>query len=252
MINIKTKEEIEIMAEGGKILSDVMWQLIDKVKPDVSELELDSLAERLILEKGGEPGFKKVDDYKHSICISTNDVVVHGVPSGYRFKHGDVVGIDCGVYYKGFHTDMSETGRVIESPLNDNVDEFLLTGEKALEKAIEQAKIDNNIGHISKKIQDIVEQKGYSVVRSLIGHGVGRQLHEDPEVPGYLVGKIENTPKLIEGMVIAIEVIYNMGKPELIYANNDGWTLKTEDGSLSGLFERTVAITNEGFRVLTP
>ncbi len=252
MINIKTKEEIKSMQKGGKILSDVMWELVKNVKPGVSELELDALAEKLIREKGAEPGFKRVEGYKYSICISTNDVVVHGIPSNYRFKEGDIVGIDCGVYFEDFHTDMSETGRVGEKLKNDSIDNFLFTGRDALEKGIAVAKIGNNVGHISKTIQDIVEDKGYSVVRSLVGHGVGHELHEEPEVPGYLAESIEETPKLIEGMVIAIEVIYNMGGFELVFANKDGWTLKTEDGSLSGLFERTVAITKDGPLVLTP
>lgn len=252
MINIKSEKEIEIMRTGGKILSEVMWELVKNVKVGVSELELDNLAEKLIREKGGEPGFKRVDGYKYSICISTNDVVVHGIPTEYRFKEGDIVGIDCGVYYQGFHTDMSETGRVQEKVKNDSIDEFLFTGREALNKAIKEAKIGNNIGHISQTIQSIVEGKGYSVVRSLVGHGVGHELHEEPEVPGYLMDAIEETPKLREGMVIAVEVIYNMGDSELVYANKDGWTLKTKDGSLSGLFERTVAITKNGPLVLTP
>jgi methionyl aminopeptidase len=252
MINIKSEKEIEIMKTGGKILSDVMWELVKNVKAGVSELELDALAEKLIRQKGGEPGFKRVDGYKYTICISTNDVVVHGIPTDYKFKEGDIVGIDCGVYYQGFHTDMSETGRVGEKIKNDSIDEFLFTGKDALLKGIEEAKIGNNIGNISKSIQDIVEGKGYSIVRSLVGHGVGRDLHEEPEVPGYLIDTIEETPKLTEGMVIAIEVIYNMGDSELVYANKDGWTLKTKDGSLSGLFERTVAITTNGPLVLTP
>lgn len=252
MINIKTEKEIEIMKIGGKILSDVMWELVKNVKVGVSELELDQLAEKLIRQKGGEPGFKRVDGYKYSICMSTNDVVVHGIPTDYKFKEGDIVGIDCGVYYQGFHTDMSETGRVSKELKNDSIDEFLFTGREALKKGIEEAVIGNNIGHISKAIQGIVEGKGYSVVRSLVGHGVGHELHEEPEVPGYLADSIEETPKLTEGMVIAIEVIYNIGDSELVFANKDGWTLKTKDGSLSGLFERTVAITKQGPLVLTP
>ena len=254
MINIKTPKEIEIMEIGGKILAEVMWEVLENVKPGVLELELDKLAEKLIREKGGQPGFKKVDGYKHTICVSVNDVVVHGIPTDYKLKENDIIGIDCGVFYKGFHTDMSETVRVQSSELriqNDDMGKFLETGKKALEEGIRQAKIGNHIGNISKTIQDMVEGSGYSVVRSLVGHGVGHQLHEEPEVPGYLLGRIEKTPKLIEGMVIAIEVIYNMGGFELIFANNDGWTLKTKDDSLSGLFERTVAITKNGPLILT-
>lgn len=267
MINIKTQREIEIMQTGGKILSDVMWEVLKNIKPGILELELDKLAEKLILEKGGLPGFKKVDGYKHTICISVNEVVVHGIPTEYKLKEGDVVGIDCGVFYQGFHTDMSETIRVksLELPAriamqsvpggrnkNDDTDKFLEIGKKALEEGIKQAKIGNHIGDISKTIQDMVEGSGYSVVRSLVGHGVGHELHEEPEVPGYLTGRIAKTPKLTEGMVIAIEVIYNMGGFELVFANKDGWTLKTKDNSLSGLFERTVAITKNGPLILTP
>jgi methionyl aminopeptidase len=226
------------------------------IKPGVSELELDALAEKLILQKGGEPGFKKVPGYKHTICISTNDVVVHGIPTDYKLKMGDVVGIDCGVFYNGFHTDMSETVRVENQELrikNDEIDNFLKVGKKALNEAVKQATLGNHIGDISKTIQTIVEtQNGYSVVRSLVGHGVGKDLHEDPEVPGFLSEQVEKTPLLRIGMVIAVEVIYNMGGHELVFANEDGWTLKTEDGSLSGLFEITLAIGEKGPLILTP
>lgn len=251
MINIKTKEEIEIMKKGGKILAEVLFEVLDSAKPGVSEIELDKLAEELILKKGGEPGFKKVSGYNHTICMATNDVVVHGLPTAYKLKEGDVIGIDCGVFYKGFHTDMSESLRV-KKLKSDKVDIFLNTGKKALEEAIKVAKIGNRVGHISKVIQDIVEKEGgYSVVRSLVGHGVGRELHEEPEIPGFLSSKIDKTPELLEGMTIAIEVIYNLGKKDVIYANDDGWTIKTKDHSLSGLYERTVVITKEGPFVLT-
>ncbi len=257
MIPIKTPQEIKIMEKGAKILAKALFEVLQYAKPGVSELELDLLAEELITKQGGEPGFKKVEGYKHTICISTNDVVVHGIPTDYRLKEGDIVGIDCGVFLEGFHTDMSETVRIsnIQYPIsniqNDKVDEFLDTGEKALELAIQQVRPGNRIGHISKTIQMIVEGGGYSVVRELIGHGVGRELHEDPEVPGYLSGKIDNTPLLKEGMVIAVEIIYNMGRKEVVYSGKDDWTIKTKDGSLSGLFERTVAVTKEGHRILT-
>ena len=194
MIKIKTKEEIEIMAKSGKILAETLFTVLKEVKPGVSELEIDALAEKLIREKGGEAGFQKVPGYIHTTCISTNDVVVHGIPKNYRFQEGDVVGVDCGVFYKGFHTDMAETIRVRSSASQikkDEIDKFLSIGKKALEAGINQAKAGNHIGDISKAIQDIVEvQNGYSVVRSLVGHGVGRELHEDPEVPGYLMDQI--------------------------------------------------------------
>ena len=257
MIDIKTAKEIELMREGGKILADTLSELLEYIKPGVSELELDNLAEKLIREKGAEPAFKKVKGYHHTLCISTNQVVVHGIPTDYKFKTGDIVGIDCGVFYKGFNTDMAETLRVstqnskIKTQNYNEVDEFLQTGDRALSEAIKQAKIGNRIGHISQTIQQIVEGEGYSVVRSLIGHGVGRSLHEDPEVPGFLDQPISKTPLLKEGMTIAIEAIYNMGKSDVVYLGNDGWTIKTKDNSLSGLFERTVAIVKGGPIVLT-
>ncbi len=254
MINIKTPEEIKIMQVGGKILADVLFKVLENAKAGVSELELDQLAEKLILEKGAEPGFKKVKGYGHTICISTNNVVVHGVPTDYKLKEGDVVGIDCGVYYKGFHTDMAQTIRIKDKGLmikNDAIDKFLATGEKAMWAGIKQAKEGNRVGNISKEIQDIVEGERYSVVRSLIGHGIGRDLHEDPEVPGFLDQPIVKTPLLKIGMTIAVEVIYNMGKSDVVYSNRDGWTIKTKDGSRSGLFERTIAITRGGSLILT-
>ena len=254
MIHLKTEKEIEIMREGGKILAEVLEEVMSNVRVGVSELDLDRLAEKLILEKGGESGFKKVEGYKHTICASTNDVVVHGIPTNYVFKENDVVGVDCGVYYKGFHTDMAQTIRVKDkgSMIKENeIDRFLKTGEKAMWEGIKAARLGNRIGNISKEIQDIVEGQGYSVVRSLIGHGVGRELHEDPEVPGFLDRPISKTPLLKEGMTIAIEVIYNMGKSDVVYSGSDGWTIKSKDGSLSGLFERSIVITKQGAEVLT-
>ncbi len=249
MIDIKSEKDVQIMAVGGKILSEVLLQVIKNVKPGVSEIELDELVEKLILEKGGEPGFKKVEGYKHTICVSTNDVVVHGIPTDYKFKTGDVVGIDCGVFYKGLHTDMSETIEIQSS--TPKVQKFLSIGKKALDEGIKVAKEGNRVGHISKIIQNIVEGQDYSVVQTLVGHGVGRQLHEEPEVPGFLAEPIEKTPLLKKGMTIAIEVIYNMGKKEVVLGK-DGWTIRTKDKSLSGVFERTVAITAGKPLILTP
>jgi methionyl aminopeptidase len=251
MIHLKTKQEIEIMRKGGKILAEVLEELIMNVKAGISEIELDRMAEKLIIAKGGESGFKKVEGYKNTICISTNDVVVHGIPTDYVLREGDKVGIDCGVFYKGFHTDMAQTTVIKGGKNPDEVNKFLQTGEKAMWEGIKAAKLDNRIGDISKTMQDVIEGQGYSVVRSLIGHGVGRELHEDPEVPGYLDRPVLKTPLLKEGMTIAIEAIYNMGKSDVIYSGNDGWTIKSRDGSLSGLFERSIAITKQGPEVLT-
>lgn len=256
MVDIKTKDEIEVMRVGGKILAEILRELLENVKPEVSELEIDSLAENLIKKKGAEPAFKRVKGYQHTICVSTNDVVVHGIPTKRTFKEGDIIGIDCGVYYKGFNTDAAHTVRVQSANRKsqnkkDEVDRFLDVGRRALEEAIKVARVGNRVGHISKLIQHIVEEEGgYSVVRSLVGHGVGRELHEDPEVPGFINQPVSKTPPLRLGMTIAIEIIYNQGKPDVIYSD-DGWTIKTKDASLSGLFERTVAITEDGPVVLT-
>lgn len=255
MINIKSSQEIKLMKQGGRILAEVLFEVIRQIKPGVSELELDALAEKLIIKKGGEPGFKKVKGYHHSICVSVNDVVVHGIPTTYGFKENDIVGVDCGVFYKGFHTDMAETVRVSGSQSTikktDEVQKFLNTGKKALKAGIEQAKVGNRVGHISKAIQDIVEKEnGYSIVRSLVGHGVGRSLHEEPEIPGFLQGKISKTPEIIPGMTIAVEVIYNQGKRD-VRLSNDRWTIKTEDNSISGLFERSILIAKNGPELLT-
>ncbi|HUD44278.1 MAG TPA: type I methionyl aminopeptidase [Patescibacteria group bacterium] len=258
MIDIKTPEQIKKMQIGGKILSDVVWAVCKAAKPGVSELEIDALAEKLILEAGGKPGFKLVEGYHHTICACTNDVVVHGIPSHYKLQEGDVFDIDCGVFYEGFHTDMCETVRIgnkskeQRAKNNDEVDEFLATGKYALQEAIKQALGGNRVGHISQTIQRIVEGKGYSVVRSLIGHGVGKELHEDPEVPGYLDMPLMKTPLLKPGMTIAIEVIYNMGKLGVVYSGEDDWKIKTKDGSLSAVFERSVAITEGDPIILTP
>ena len=250
MIDIKNKKEISLMQEGGKILARVLRELLQNIKPGVSELKIDQLAEKLIKKAGAESGFKKVPGYNYSICVSTNDVVVHGVPTDYKFKEGDIVGIDCGIFYKGFHTDMAQTLRVSTinnqqsaSNENDEIDKFLETGKKALNAGIRQAKEGNRVGHISKAIQDIVEkQNGYSVVRSLIGHGVGRELHEEPEVPGFLDKAVSKTPLLKEGMTIAIEAIYAMGSGEVNYDHPDGWTVATRDHSRAAVFEHTLAI----------
>jgi methionyl aminopeptidase len=255
MIHLKTKQDLEIMRIGGKILAETLEKVIKNVKVGISELELDAMAEKLILEKGGEPGFKRVDGYKHATCISTNDVVVHGIPTTYRLKESDKIGIDCGVYYKGFHTDMAQTTFVNSKELNKkyvgDIDRFLQTGEKAMWAGIKAAKFGSRIGDISKAIQEIIEGQGYAVVRNLIGHGVGRELHEDPEVPGFLDRPVSKTPLLEDGMTIAVEVIYNMGKKDVVYGNKDGWTIKTKDGSLSGLFERSIVITKKGPEILT-
>lgn len=250
MIDLKTEKQIKKMEIGGHILSDVLFAVLKEVKEGITGLEIDQLAEQLIKERGGESGFKKVPGYHHTLCICTNEVVVHGIPSKTPFKEGDMVCIDAGVFYGGLHTDMAET-IIVGNAHNQAAETFLSVGKQALEEGIAEAIIGNRIGHISRAIQKRVEGAGYHVVRSLIGHGVGKELHEDPEVPGYLVGDIMQTPLLIEGMTIAVEVIYAMGKADVVYSNNDGWSIKTADNSLSAVFERSLAITKNGPVILT-
>lgn len=250
MMDGRTKQKIETMERAGEILGQVMDEIVDYVKEGVTELDVDMLAERRILELGGEPGFKKVEGYKHTICASTNDVVVHGIPKNRKLMNGDVFGFDCGVFLDGYHTDMAET--VIVGGEADSVKKkFLESGKKALFNAIKQAKAGNRVGNISKAMQEGIEGNGYSIVRSLVGHGVGKELHEEPEVPGYLEGKIDSTPELEEGMTLAIEVIYNMGGAEVVFEGSDDWTIVTEDKSIAGLFERTIFIDTSGPKLIT-
>lgn len=254
------KEKLNAMREGGKILGDTLSYLVKNIKTGISEIEIDQMAEDFILKRGAEPGFKKVDGYKNTICISVNNVVVHGIPKNRKVENGDIVGIDCGVFYKGYHTDMSETVRIVDDKSQvfrkntqprDDIDKFIKVGKDALFKGIVEAKAGNRVGNISSNIQGVVESEGYSIVRSLIGHGVGKELHEKPDIPGYLIGKIESTPLLADGMTIAIEVIYNMGKNGVSYTGGDDWTIVTTDGSNSGLFERTVLVQNGQPEILT-
>lgn len=246
----KTRKKVETMRVAGKMLGEVLAETLQAVTPGVTEIELDHLAERLILEKGGEVGFKKVDGYQHTICVSTNNVVVHGIPKERVLNEGDIIGIDCGVYLDGFHTDMAET-IVVGNTQDEAVKHFLRTGKKAMYDGIRQATLGHRVGHISRAMQETMEGGGYSVVKSLVGHGVGKELHEDPEVPGYLERELRKTPILTEGMTIAVEAIYNSGKAGVKYDGSDDWTIISEDGSLAGLFERTILVTQDGPELIT-
>ncbi len=244
--SLKSANEIAIMTEGGKILHEIKLSLIAAVKPGVTGLDLENLAMKLIKQAGAEASFAKVPGYKWATCININDVVVHGIPNSTKFKDGDCVGIDVGLFYKGFHTDTSTSVMV-----GNHTSNFLNTGKKALKLAIAQAKIGKRVADISKAMQTNVEKAGYSAIRALTGHGIGKNLHEQPYIPCFEIGKYSGSPKLVEGMVIAIEIMYNAGTSDVVYKNDDGWTIATADGKISGLFEETVAITNDGPVVLT-
>ncbi len=244
MIHLKSDSEIEVMRRGGEITSKVLQTLLSAVKVGTKLIELDKLAEEEILRLGAEPSFKSVDNYPFTTCINVNEGIVHGMPNDYKIKRSDIISIDVGSFFKGFHTDLSYTLEV--ETAYESV--FLETGKIALEKAIASCRSGNRIGDISSSMQQEVEGKGYSVSEMLVGHGVGRKLHEDPYVPCY--GVHGTGHKLKAGMVLAIEVIYQKGRPDLV-ESSDGWTLKTADGSLSALFEKTVAITRGETVVVT-
>lgn len=245
-ITLKTPDEVAIMAEGGKILHEIKLALISATSPGITGQDLENLATKQIKLAGAQASFAKVPGYKWATCINVNDIVVHGIPNSTPFKKGDCVGIDVGLYYKGFHTDTSTSVMV-----GNHTSNFLDTGKKALKLAITQAKIGNRIADISRAMQVNVEKAGFSVVRALTGHGIGKNLHEEPYIPCFEVGKYTASPKLLNGMVIAIEIMYNLGVADVVYKNDDGWTIATADGKISGLFEETVAITKDGPVVLT-
>jgi len=273
MIPIKTKKEIQIMHEGGRKLSSTLGQLLQLSKPGVNLLEIEKKAVQLLKAAGGEPGFARVPHYHWATCLNVNEEIVHGVPKDYVLKPGDVLNIDIGLYYKGFNTDMSTTLRVESQkstpglkqspcfkpgssdflePGAENIDKFLKAGKKALEEATKQAKPGNRVGHISQKIQEIIEGNGYGCARNLTGHGIGRKLHEPPAIPCFLKEPIEQTPLLKTGMTIAIEVIYTLGEPDLVVSPKDKWTIRTKDGKLSAVFEQTINITKNKPLILTP
>lgn len=243
--------KLEAMRRGGKITVSVLRQLLDAARPGVKTGQLDELAERLVFEAGGRPSFKSVQGYHWTTCINVNDGVVHGIPSDYRLNRGDVLSIDLGTLYMGFHTDCAWTIVVGEGPVKPEISKFLRTGEEALTEAVKEARLGNRVGHISATIEKTVASLGYSVVRDLVGHGVGRELHQKPQIPGLLERPLAKTSKLHLGMTLAIEIIYTMGSPRVKTDKKDGWTVKTADHSLAGLFEHTVAILKTGPEILT-
>lgn len=248
MSNRKTAEEIALMQRSGEICAKALLQVLENIAPGVTTRELDTIANKAIKKQGAKISFQTVDKYPHTICVSVNDEVVHGLPTKYKLQAGDIIGIDIGALYKGWHSDLAET--VVVGDVDKKTQAFVDTGKKALVAAIAQAKPGNRVGDISSAMQRIVEGRGYAVVRALTGHGVGRELHEEPTIPCF--GEAGKGELLTENMVIAVEVIYNMGKSDVIWKNDDGWTISSADGSLSGLFERTVVITKAGPVVLTP
>ncbi len=246
MITLKSKREIELLKEAGHIVYLTHQYLRPHIKAGIKTKELDRLAEEFIRSKGATPSFKGYEGFPSTLCISINDEVVHGFPSDRVLQDGDIISIDIGACYKGYHGDSAWTYTV--GKVTDDAKYLLEHTEKALCEGIKQAKVGNRIGDISYAVEKYATEHNLGVVKELVGHGVGTSVHESPDVPNY--GTKGTGPKIRDGMVIAIEPMLTLGSPDIYIEDND-WTVKTEDSSLSAHFEHTIAITNEGVIILT-
>ena len=246
MIYLRSDEELDLIKVSAQVLGQAHAEVAKLVRPGVTTRELDKVAEMFILDKGGIPSFKGFNKFPASLCISINDVVVHGFPSRYELRDGDIISIDCGVQLNGYHSDSAYTYPVGEVSLS--VRKLLVRTKESLYLGLEKAVDGNRIGDIGFAIQSYVERFGYSVVRELVGHGVGKSLHEAPEVPNY--GKRGQGVKLKDGMVLAIEPMINFGKKG-ITQDKDGWTIRTVDRKPSAHFEHTVAVRKGKAEILT-
>ncbi len=246
MIPLKSKEDLKMLNKSGKILAKIMRKLAKFVRPGISTIEIDRIAEKLIKDEDVISAFKGYDGFPANICTSINEEVVHGIPGKRVLEEGDILGLDVGVNYKGYFSDAAVTlpvGRV-----DTELKKLIEVTRRALSEGIKQARVNNHLSDISYAIQKYVEANGFSVVRQFVGHGIGRNLHEDPQIPNF--GLPHEGEVLKEGMVFAIEPMVNMGTWECGIADN-GWTAVTKDGSASAHFEHTVAITGNGPKILT-
>ena len=262
MITIKTAEQIKKMAESGRILAEIIRDMMAAAKPGVTTQEIDDLARVLCAKHRVTPGFYNYPvmgkKYPAVSCLSVNDAVVHAIPADRPLKEGDVLGIDMGVMYQGWHSDSAVTLRVtqnVQRATSDSDatrytlhDKLIEVTKQAMYKGIEQAHPGNHVGDIGYAVQTYVESHGFGVVRDLVGHGIGRELHEEPRIPNF--GKAGEGPELKAGMVVCIEPMVTIGDWKLVL-DNDGWTYRTKDGSLAAHFEHTVAITKDGPVILT-
>ena len=239
MIIVKTREEIEIMRESALVVSRTLGMLASEVKPGVTTLYLDKLAEDFIRAEGAIPGFLGLYDFPNTLCMSPNEQVVHGIPNKTPLKEGDIISIDCGALKNGFYGDHAYTFAVGE--IADEVKKLLAVTKQSLYEGIRNFKVGNRVGDVGHAIQKYTEDHGYGVVRELVGHGLGRTMHEDPEMPNY--GKRGRGKKFVEGMVVAIEPMTNLGTHK-IRQHSDGWTITTLDNKPSAHFEHDVAIVN--------
>ncbi len=248
MIQLKSSREIDLMSQGGRILGQTIAMLRASVRPGMTTADLDTMAEKFIRgHDGATPAFKGLYGFPGSICTSINDEIVHGIPSKRRvLKEGDIVSIDVDVGYKGFFTDSAVT--VAVGAVDDRTERLLEVTAQALDAGIAAARVGNHIGDIGAAVQTVVENAGFNVVRDLVGHGIGVEFHEEPQVPNY--GKPKRREKLVPGLTLAIEPMVNVGGPAT-RTLPDRWTIVTADGTRSAHFEHTVAITDVGPKVLT-
>ena len=246
MIVCKSPREIEQMRRANALVAEVLAELAGMVEPGVTTADLDAAAERLVLAAGAEPAFKGYRGYPATLCASINDEVVHGIPANRALVGGDIISLDMGVKLDGFYGDSAVTVPV--GQVSDDVQRLLRVTQEALQKGISQVRLGGRVSDIGHAIQEHVEAAGFSVVREFVGHGIGAQLHEEPQIANY--GEPGRGPRLAEGMVLAIEPMVNMGRPA-VKVLRDGWTAVTRDGSLSAHFEHTVAVTKDGPLVLT-
>jgi methionyl aminopeptidase len=243
----KSPEEIEAIAAAGRVLARCHEMLRRKARPGVTTAELDEAAEKYIRSQGGEPAFKGYRGFPGSICASPNSMVVHGIPGSYRLSRGDILSIDIGVVLDGWVADAAITHPI--GNVTPVARKLLSTTRSALFEAIDQCRAGRRLGDISHAVQQRVEVDGFGVIRSLVGHGIGREMHEDPQIPNF--GDPGTGPELAEGMVFAIEPMVNAGDPN-VRMGSDNWAVYSQDGSLAAHFEHTVAITADGPRILTP
>lgn len=246
MIIIKNNKEIDLMRSAGKIVAETLLLIEEKVRPGITTAELDSIAEEFITKHGARPSFKGLYGFPASLCISVNEQVVHGIPGGYVLKDGDIVSVDCGANINGFHGDAARTFGV--GNITKEAEKLINVTRESFFKGIEYAKVGNRLTDISHEIQNCVEAAGFSVVRDFVGHGIGRVVHEDPDIPNY--GPPGRGPKLVEGMALAIEPMVNAGNYKVKTLSND-WTVVTSDGSLSAHYENTIVILPDGPEILT-
>ena len=246
MIILKSKAEIETMARAGAVVADTLALLGEHIEPGVSTAELDTIAEEFIRGKGGVPTFLGYKGYPAATCLSPNSMVVHGIPGPAKLGEGDILSVDVGVTLDGFVADSAWTFPV--GAIAPETQRLLDVCQAALEAGIEQARPGNSVSDISRAVQTVTEEAGFGVIRSLVGHGVGRSMHEEPQVPNFVTK--HRGPELRAGMTLAIEPMITVGAPD-VYVHDDDWSISTTDGSLAAHFEHTVAVTAEGPRILT-